>query len=61
MWRDPASNVDLMPLEADHGALARSLGGGKADRLLIATCNRSRGNGTRAGGSDNRAYWSREW
>ena len=46
MYRDAALNPDRMPLEADH-TLARSLGGRKADRLLLATCNRSRGNGLR--------------
>lgn len=46
MYRDPARNPDRMPLEADH-TLARSLGGTTADRLLLATCNRSRGDGTR--------------
>lgn len=46
MWRDPTRNVDGMALEADH-QLARSRGGRVADRLLLATCNRSRGDGTR--------------
>ena len=61
MYRDAASNPDGMPLEADH-TLARSQGGTKADRLLLATCNRSRGAGTRlveAGGPP--AWWTREW
>lgn len=48
MWRDPARNADGMPLEADH-TLPRSLGGTRADRLLLATCNRSRGAGNNAG------------
>ena len=47
MYRDPQLNPDGMPLEADH-TLARSLGGTRADRLMLATCNRSRGNGTYA-------------
>lgn len=46
MYRNPQLNVDRMPLEADH-TIARSLGGTTADRLMLATCNRSRGNGTR--------------
>lgn len=45
-YRDPRRNVDGMPLEADH-TLARSQGGTRADRLLLATCNRSRQDGTR--------------
>ncbi|WP_432571185.1 hypothetical protein [Kineococcus sp. SYSU DK005] len=58
-------NVDGRPLEADH-TLARSLGGGLADRLLIATCNASRGAGrastrTAAASDERRPYWSREW
>jgi hypothetical protein len=62
MYRDPALNVDGMPLEADHGDLARSLGGTQADRLLIATCNRSRGNGTRAATpGEPQPRWSRQW
>jgi hypothetical protein len=47
MWRDPTLNPDGLPLEADH-TIARSQGGTHADRLLLATCNRSRGDGTRA-------------
>jgi hypothetical protein len=35
-------------LEADH-SLARSHGGTRADRLLHKTCNRKRGDGTKAG------------
>ncbi|WP_458681939.1 hypothetical protein [Prescottella equi] len=46
MHRDPAKNHDGRPLEADH-SLARSRGGTKADRLLHAECNRSRGDGSR--------------
>ncbi len=51
MYRDPDMNADGMPLEADH-TIARSLGGTKADRLLLGTCNRSRGDGTRIGRAD---------
>ena len=50
MYRDPMLNPDGLPLEADH-TIARSQGGVLADRLLLATCNRSRGDGTRAAGS----------
>lgn len=46
MYRDPARNLDGRALQADH-PLARSLGGRVASRLLLATCNASRGNGTR--------------
>lgn len=52
MYRDPYLNVDGAPLEADH-TLARSQGGMRADRLLLRTCNRSRGDGTRSGRSAN--------
>ncbi|WP_369068555.1 hypothetical protein [Kineococcus terrestris] len=64
MWRDAALNVDGMALEADHGDRARSRGGTVADRLLLATCNRSRGDGTRrAAPRENgpRPHWSRQW
>lgn len=40
MWRD------TQELDADHEQ-ARSLGGTRADRLLHASCNRQRGDGTR--------------
>lgn len=46
MYRDPLLNVDRRALQADHSR-ARSRGGTRADRLLLATCNASRGNGTR--------------
>jgi hypothetical protein len=52
MYRDPSRNVDGLTLEADH-TLARSQGGTRADRLLLATCNRSRGDGTRLGRADS--------
>ena len=63
MFRSPARNPDGMALEADH-TLARSRGGTKADRLMLATCNRSRGAGRRqearlTGGP--RPWWSRTW
>lgn len=72
MYRDAASNVDGMPLEADHTE-ARSQGGLKADRLLLAICNRSRGAGLRrADGTDYEVpepdenglrypWWTRQW
>lgn len=44
MYRDAARNVDGRALEADH-TIARARGGKAADRLLISTCNRSRGAG----------------
>ncbi len=62
MHRDPSSNVDGAPLEADH-TLSRSQGGTRADRLLLRICNRSRGDGTRqvddVGGRP--AWWTRDW
>lgn len=62
MWRDPALNVDRMPLEADHGERSRSQGGTVADRLLLHTCNRSRGDGTHAAvASERPLWWSRTW
>lgn len=60
MYRTPERNPDRMPLEADH-TLARSLGGTRADRLLLATCNRSRGNGTRAHETFTPTRTSRDW
>lgn len=52
------------PLQADH-TLPRSMGGTKADRLLHAWCNESRGNGSRQpqGGRENvrAGITSREW
>lgn len=61
MFRDPRLNYDGLPLEADH-VIARSKGGTIATRLLLATCNRSRG----AGRDDNNGGFgqlrtSREW
>jgi hypothetical protein len=38
MYRDSRLNVDRMPLKADH-TIARSRGGIRADRLMLATCN----------------------
>ena len=62
MHRDPARNVDGLPLEADHGLLARSQGGTVADRLLLATCNRSRGDATHPATTIGPpSWWSRTW
>ncbi len=47
MYRDPRLNPDGLALDADHST-PRAFGGTHADRLLFATCNRSRGDGTRA-------------
>lgn len=62
MYRHAALNVDGMAVEADH-TQARSQGGTKADRLLLATCNRSRGDGTRGAQTDagRPAWWTRTW
>lgn len=46
-------NVDGMPLEADH-TLART----RADRLMLATCNRSRGAGRTARTVTDEAHWN---
>jgi hypothetical protein len=59
MYRDASLNPDGLPLEADH-TLARSHGGTKADRLMLATCNRSRGAGHRAT-IVQPTWWSRDW
>jgi len=51
------------PLQADH-ANPRSLGGTRADRLLHAWCNESRGNGTRVSTTTahmNVTVTSRDW
>lgn len=61
MHRKAERNADGMPLEADH-TLARSQGGTLADRLMLATCNRSRGDGTRRRpANDAPSWWSRQW
>lgn len=63
MYRDPARNPDRMPLEADH-TIARTQGGTRADRLILATCNRSRQDGTRVATSTlftRPAWWTRDW
>jgi hypothetical protein len=46
MHAEPQHNWDREPLHADH-TTARSKGGKHAERLLHATCNRQRGNGSR--------------
>lgn len=63
MYLDPALNPDALPLELDH-TLARSQGGTRGDRLMLATCNRSRGDGTRATtppAFTRPAWWTRQW
>lgn len=60
MYRDPDRNVDGRPLEADH-TIARSQGGKRADRLLLATCNRSRGDGTRDVDTVTTPFTRPEW
>jgi hypothetical protein len=59
MYRDATRNPDGLPLQADH-TLARSRGGTRADRLMLATCNQSRG----AGHAPDRyaaPWWTRDW
>lgn len=46
MYRDPARNPDRRPLHADH-TRSRAHGGTTADRLLHASCNEARGDGSR--------------
>lgn len=63
MYRDPDRNVDGRTLQADH-TVARSQGGTKADRLLLATCNGSRGDGNRTPNDEpftRPAHWTRDW
>ena len=47
MYADPTLNADGLALHADHSQ-SRSRGGRMADRLMLATCNTSRGDGSRA-------------
>jgi hypothetical protein len=42
MYREPTWNVDGRALQADHST-PRALARGQADRLMLATCNLSRG------------------
>jgi hypothetical protein len=59
MYRNPNLNLDGMPLEADH-SIGRSRGGLKADRLVLAAYNRSRG--ARDRGDRYAAPWrAQEW
>jgi hypothetical protein len=61
MYRRAELNPDALPIEADH-TLARSRGGQAADRLMLATCNRSRGDGTRGSRESFRTVvTSRDW
>jgi hypothetical protein len=58
-YRNPALNPDGLPLTADP-SIARSRGGLKADRLVLAAYNRCRGAGDR--GDRHAAPWrAREW
>lgn len=43
MFRDPAWNVDGLALEADHTVPRAAGSTALADRLMLATCNRSTG------------------
>lgn len=49
MYRDPKRNWDSRPLHADHSRSRSTYGVGNttADRLLHATCNERRGDGSR--------------
>lgn len=65
MYRDPALNVDGRALQADHSQ-SRSQGGTRADRLMLATCNGSRGDGTRTPAAQDAEryaapWWTRDW
>jgi hypothetical protein len=60
MYREPTLNPDGRPLEADH-TLARAHGGTRADRLLLSTCNRSRGVGHHTDTAGTPTWWSRDW
>ncbi len=69
MHRDPTRNPDQRALHADH-TRARAHGGHLADRLLHATCNERRGDGTRNTSTEditndhsrNRHLWTRlDW
>lgn len=46
MHRDPARNWDGRTLQGDHST-PRAVGGTVTDRLLHATCNEERGDGSR--------------
>jgi hypothetical protein len=65
MYRSPDRNPDRRPLQGDH-TIPRSQGNtGPPDRLMLATCNASRGDGTRAArraqGEWRRTSWTRDW
>lgn len=60
MYREPKHNHDGLALHADH-SLARSLGGTLPDRLLHATCNESRGDGTRTSPATLTVGTTRDW
>lgn len=46
MFKHGPRNWDHRPLAADH-SISRAMGGTKADRLLHATCNERRGDGSK--------------
>jgi hypothetical protein len=56
MFRNATRNLDHRPLEADHTRARSRPGSGLADRLLLSTCNRSRGAGELV-----QLITSREW
>jgi len=62
MYRDRTRNADGRQLQADH-TRARSQGGKRADRLMLATCNGSRGDGTRTPQAPTEAsdWWTETW
>lgn len=47
LYRNPARNPDGRVLHADHSRPRSTYGRSAADRLLHASCNESRGDGTR--------------
>jgi hypothetical protein len=59
MYRHPALNLDGLPLTADDW-IGRSRDGLKADRLVLAADNRSRGARDR-GDRYAAPWWAREW
>lgn len=60
MYLSPALNPDGLGLDADH-TNPRSLGGQLPDRLTHASCNRSRGNGSKDQNVKLHTITSRDW
>ncbi len=65
MYREAWRNIDRLPLHADH-TRSRAVAGPNAlaDRLIRATCNMSRGDGTRRPPTAHpwaRQGWTRDW